>query len=71
MVGVARARRNVLAVGVSGQMSVTVATCHGSPGALIRVHSLVTLVTLFEPRVPPIVVAVALPEPRFVVVEHP
>ena len=38
---------------------------------LIRVHSLVTLVALFEPRVPPIVVAVALPEPRFVVVEHP
>ena len=64
----ASARRNVLARAVSGRMATTVAVCHASRSRPSR--SSVALVALLEPRVAPVVVAVAFPEAGLVVVEH-
>ena len=69
--GVVRVKRKVLAVRVSGRISVTVATLPRVASRLIGSHFLIALVSLLEPRISPIVVAIALPESRFVVVEHP
>ena len=62
--------RNVFARAVSGSMPTTVAVCHAlEPGAVPDIGS-VALVTLLEPRIAAVVVAVALPEAGFVVVEE-
>src|SRR6266851_4656230 len=59
--------RKVLALAVSARTSMTVAVSHGPRRGGGGGRS-VTLVTLLEPRVAVVVVAVAFPEPRLVVV---
>src|SRR5262249_40780766 len=69
--GSRKAKRKVLAWGVSSFTNVTVAASH----CMVMVSEAgdaasVTLIALLEPRVATVVVAVALPEPLLVVVEQ-